>query len=309
MSVAVYSEWLSAFGADRAARLYAEGVIDRVYAKLWPLDAAAESNRSEWDTFRRKGVPLWAWLVCSPDQEMDATAAAVLAASYPMDGILINIEKPLEGVSLFPLVSRVAKLGLPVVASLAGANPNHALYDHRTLDRFGVYQEWQAYVDSGEGPPPDVAVRELYTPSRVLPGRQYRAMTKAVASAAVYGWGDLSKWAGRGPLVYAAYNRHAFMDADILSDPNSWPPYRVSGRRGLWNTNKSLTGTLLGFAPYSRIRVAILADGIAADRGITRSLEEWAAFASSARAPRAARRPVSVYLAERASDGMLRAVA
>lgn len=307
MSVAVYSEWLSAFGADRAARLCREGVVDRVYAKLWPLDAAGMSNATEWGVFRSRAgsLPLWVWIVCSSDQEADATAIERLVADFRPEGIVINAEKPLEGKNLYPLVSRVAKLGLPMVASLAGANPNHALYDHRTLDRFGVAQEWQAYVDSGEGPAPDVAVRELYTPRRVLPGREYRAMTRAEGSAPKYGWGLLSE---RG--LYYAYNRRATLRAEILVDDDGWPLDRVSSRRWLHNESLvSLDGKLLGFAPYSRIRVAILADGIAADRGVTRSPEEWAAFAASARAPRSAQRPVSVYLAERASDEMLRAVA
>jgi hypothetical protein len=304
VSVDVYSEWLSAFGAHRADALADEGLIDRIYAYVGPENEAARSNRKEWSNFARFGVVLWGWYVCSPDQEADAEAIVRLDSELKPAGWLLNIEKPLERVELRPLVSRVAALGKPMVASLAGLNPNHHLYDHRTLDRFGVEQEWQCYFDSGEGPRPDVAVRELYLPSRVRSGREYRALTwpTGLRKRAVYGWGDL--WSSAlGRWLYDSYNAGVYDWHGHLTDESGWPPTVVADRA---LTSFARRGRLLGLARYSKIRVALDVTRGAAER---HTLDQWTAIAASARLPGLRKRPVSIYLAEVCPTDVLRAIA
>ena len=65
------------------------------------------------------------------------------------------------------------------------------------------------------------------------------------------------------------------------------------------------TGRLLGRARYSKIRVTLDVSRTAQ----TRPASEWEAIAASARIPGMAKRPISVYLAEVASDEVLRAIA
>ncbi|GIV04004.1 MAG: hypothetical protein KatS3mg015_2834 [Fimbriimonadales bacterium] len=301
MSIAVYSEWLSAFGADRAAGLVREGVIDRIYAYLGPSAAPADANATEWSYFRNKlaDMPLWGWYVCSPDQEEDAEAITRLDWELSPVGWLLNIEKPLEGAGLQPLLSRVAALGKPMVASLAGANPNHYLYDHRTMDRYGVEQEWQAYFDSDEGPWPEEAVWQLYAPTRLLPGGDYRAATWPYGdkSRVVYGWGAVDA------ASYRSFNRSASLSAPGVRLVGGWPPLGVSYRS---LSSPRWMGTLLGLARYSKIRVALDVTRGAAEQ---HTLDEWAQIAASARLPGLRKRPVSVYLAEVCPDAVLRAIA
>lgn len=315
MSVAVYSEWLSAFGADRAAKLIDEGIVSDIYAYVGPDNEAARANRAEWDAFRAKlgrdqellglqvRYPLWGWYACSADQERDVAEITRLHDELEPDGWLLDIEKPLEGAYLTTLVRGVAALGKPVRASCAGANPNHYLYGHRTLDRYGVEVEWQCYLDSGEGPPPDVAVRELYTPSRLHLGHAYRAATwpRDDRSRVSYGWGHLvlvdAQWG------YWAWNRRVWLAGDISQSRTGWP---MLVRHSDTLSSMRYQGRLLGLARYSRIRVALDVTRGAAER---RSLAEWTALSASARVPVAARRPVSVYLAEVCPDDVLWAIA
>lgn len=298
MSVRVYSEYLSAFGADRAKALYDEGVLEAIYVKLHPLDAAALSNKAEWAVFRAKGIPLWGWIVCSADQRADVAAVQDLDSEFQPVGWLANIEKILEGADLSVLCSGLKALGKPLVASLAGANPNHHLYDHRSLDRAGFAQEWQGYADSNEGPDPQTAVRELYKPGLVFPGAEYRSRIRTT-----YGWGQVTScWFSTGR--YEAYKFPGLGEYEFAVRGEDWG-WTVLGRKF-----DLVNGLLLGLAPYSKIRVAIISDDIARDKtGTVRTAEEWTAWAASARSPGLARRGVSVYLGERCSDEVLRAIA
>jgi hypothetical protein len=301
VSVAVFSEWLGNFGPHRARDLYNEGTIDAVYALVHPLDAAAQANAAAWAEWRTiYPGPLWAWMVCSADQIADAVELVTLNAELLPDGWLLNIEKPLEGAKLGTIIASAKATGKPVRASLAGIDASHVEYDYRGLDRADVEVNWQAYADSGEGPDPATAVRELYESSFVIPGWEYRSRI-----GTTYGWGQVTK-AVFSTGYYDAYkfpgpSEYEF-GADQLAREWGWTVYN--------RKFKGVNGRLLGRARYAKTRVTILSDEIAFDKnGITRTAEEWTAYAASSRMPGFRRRPVDVYLAERASDEMLRAVA
>ena len=188
MSVAVFSEHLGNWGPHRARDLFNEGTINAVYAKVWPPDAAARANAAAWDEWRTiYPGPLWAWMVCSADQPEDVFQLEALEPALKPDGWVLNIEKPLEGAKLDTIVRAAKATGKPVRASLAGIDASHVEYDYRALDRADVEVDWQAYFDSGEGPPPDVAVCELYLSSFVIPRWEYRHRWETS-----YGWGKVT---------------------------------------------------------------------------------------------------------------------
>lgn len=301
VSIHVKSYNLSAFGADRAKMLLDEGTLSVVRCPLWPEDDPAHlANQAEWWVFARKALPMWAWINCSADQAADVAALQALDAEFRPSGWILDIEKALEHADLSVLCAGAKALGCPVIASLGGfANPNHNVFDHRSLDRAGFAQEWQAYPESDEGPPPDVAVRELWQPSLVFVNGLYRSRI-----GTTYGWGRVTKCNGMTGIGY--YDAYKFpgpreYEFDVRAEEWGWTVTECK----FWSTG----GQLLGLAKYRDIRVCILSDGLAADHGITRTLPEWTAYAASARAPGLARRPVAVFNGERASDEMLRAVA
>jgi hypothetical protein len=305
MSVAVYSEWLGNVGLDRFRRLAASGLVRDVYTYIGPDNDAAQANRREWaryrDALRSNDASMWGWYVCSADQERDVAQIRWLAERYPVDGWLLNIEKPLEGADLKTLVRGVGELAKPMRASLAGTSAAHVPYDYRALDLAGADVEWQAYCDSGEGPAPDAAVRELYKPSFVVEGCEYRC-SLLIAGKTTYGWGRIGAVDGMYAL-YDSYRRPGPADAEVRVYPRAFGWTMTN--RTLWRGEYGV-GKLLGRARYSRIRVALDVTRGAAER---RSLAEWTALAASARVPGAARRPVSVYLAEVCPDDVLRAIA
>jgi len=312
VSVRAYVEWLDNIGPDRMAALSADGTVSDWYVLLGPvLDnegqprPAVPANHAAWDYTARKvaaaGGNLWGWYVCTPNQEVDVSRIGALDARFGPAGWLLNVEKVLEHADLSVLISGVKALGKPLAASLAGANPNHNLYDHRTLDRAGVVCEWQTYLDSGEGPPPDVAVRELYKVSRVLVGEEYRAWARnRTQQYATYGWGQVKQ-----PELYNFFPHKALYVFECERD--GWPPLKLLLDRGLWRIGDArLVGQLLGLAPYSKIRVALDVTRGALEK---RDLAGWEALAASARSPGLARRGVSVYLGEVCPDDVLRAIA
>ena len=314
MSVAVFSEHLGNWGPHRARDLYNEGTINAVYAKVWPLDAAARANALAWDKWRViYPGPLWAWMVCSADQPEDVFQLEALEPALQPDGWVLNIEKALEGVSLSTIIKGAKATGKPVRASLAGIDASHVEYDYRALDKADVEVDWQAYFDSGEGPTPAEAVRELYESSFVIPGWEYRARV-----GARYGWGkateirsgslDRSDWDW---AIYDSYRDPGTANYGFRVDHSrSWGYTLVDRRLAKLGGSADDAGRLLGRARYSMIRVTIVSDEIALDKtGTTRTPAAWTAFAASARMPGLRRRPVDVYLAERASDEVLRAIA
>ena len=295
-AVAVFSEWLGNWGPHRARDLYNEGTIDAVYAKVWPLDDAANANiaaRKDWRAIYPG--PLWAWMVCSEDQVEDAANLAQLDVWVAPDGWVLNIEKSLEGADLRTIIKAAQATGKPVRASLAGIDASHIEYDYRALDRAGVEVDWQAYMHSGEGPAPYVAVRELYLSSFVIPGWQYRSRI-----GTTYGWGKVTK-AYFSSGFYDAYKFPGPSEYEFGVSPREWGWTVVDRKfRGVWN------GRLLGRARYSKIRITL---DVTRGAGEKHTPAEWTAIAASARVPGRARRPVSVYLAEVASDEVLRAIA
>jgi hypothetical protein len=303
MSVAVFSEHLGNWGPHRARDLYNEGTIDAVYAKVWPLDAAAKANVAAWAEWRTiYPGPLWGWMVCSADQIADAVELVTLNAELLPDGWLLNIEKPLEGAELRTIIRAAEATGKPVRASLAGIDASHVEYDYRALDRAGIEIDWQAYADSGEGPDPATAVRELYECSFVVPGWEYRSRI-----GMTYGWGKVTKVSAANlPRLPTAY-----YDAYKFSGPSEYE-FEVALREGGWGWTvtdrkfRFVNSRLLGRARYSKIRVTLDVTRGANDK---HTPAEWTAIAASARMPGLAKRPVSVYLAEVASDEVLRAIA
>jgi len=293
--IAAMSYNLSAFGADRAAALYAEGTISHVRCPLWPLEPAAIANRAEWSAFVSRGVPMWGWLNCSADQFGDVIAMSSLDVSLDPAGWVLDIEGEwTKGAKLDTLVAGAKALGKPVIASLAGYSASHVEYDYRALDRAGIPVEWQAYADSGEGPTPAEAVRELYESSFVIPGWEYRSRI-----GATYGWGQVTG-AVFSTGYYDTYKFPRWSDREFGVAPRDWG-WTVTDREFA-----GVTGRLLGRARYSLIRVALIVSREIEQR---RTLAEWTAYAASARIPGASRRGVAVFPVENCSDELLRAIA
>jgi hypothetical protein len=295
MSVSVFSEHLGNWGPHRARDLYNEGTINAVYVKVWPLDDAARANTLAWGEWRRiYPGPLWAWMVCSADQPEDVFQLEALEPALKPDGWVLNIEKALEGADLRTIVKGAKATGKPVRASLAGINASHVEYHYRALDLADVEVDWQAYSDSGEGPDPATAVRELYLSSFVLSGWEYRSRI-----GTTYGWGKVTRTT-MSTGFYDAYKFPGPSEYEFGVAPREWG-WTVT-RRKFWG----VPGRLLGRARYSKIRVTL---DVTRGAGEKHTPAEWTAIAASARMPRLARRPVSVYLAEVASDEVLRAIA
>jgi hypothetical protein len=300
VSVRCFIEQLGSIGPDRMRRLVAEGTVSDWFVYVGPENAAGFANRDVWNDYAGVGN-LWAWYVCGPDQARDVAWITALDDLLMPAGWVLDIEKPLEGVPLTTLISGVKKLGQPIIASLAGASASHTPYDYRTLDKAGVQVDWQAYFDSGEGPTPAVAVEELYRSSFVLLGWEYRSRI-----GKTYGWGKVTKCSA----VFVSSNAiddFGYYDSYKLRSERS---FRVQPRKWGWTvTNRNFeggSGVLLGRAQYSLIAVTL---DLTRGAQEAHSLAEWEAIAASARIAGARKRPVSCYLGEIASDGVLRAIA
>lgn len=305
MPVRAYCEHLSALGAHRARALSAEGTLSALYVYLGPIAEVAKSNRAQWDRFRTiaPDLRLWGWWRCGTDYERDVQEIRRIDRELAPAGWLLNIEKESEGRDLQALLNPLREIRKPLVCSLGGvARPWGASFDHCAIDRAGLVTEWQCYPETNEGPEPAIAVRDLAEPERVHLGARYLAK---IGTQVV--WGEILRYHERlGDVVYDSYAHPTLYPRAKARMDGGWPDYLVTDRTLRRGTEP--VGRLLGLARYARIRVAILADGIVASRGITRSAEEWRAYARSGRLPGKRARPVSVYLAERASDEMLRSV-
>ncbi|MBA2742510.1 MAG: hypothetical protein H0U46_10915 [Actinobacteria bacterium] len=311
MSVSLFVQSLADFGPDRAGDLDARiraaghGGIDAVYVLAWPdydpataQHLAPQDNRDRWDDWgSRSGLPLWAWIVCSPDQDADATAIRALDIQLRPAGWKLNIETPLQNVPLTILIEAAVATDLPVSASLAGFSASGVWYDYRGLDNADVEVDWQAYFDSGEGPNPATAVSELYAPSFVIAGWQYRHRL-----GKVYGWGRVNRVESRLVARYDSFKRPGEIDGSFAVSEREWGWNVVS--RTLRRDGKDV-GMLMGRARYNRIRVTLDVTRTAA----ARLPDEWIPIAASSRIRGSAKRPVAVYLAETTSDDVIAAIA
>ena len=295
MSIRVFIEQLGSLGPHRMDALNAEGTVSDWFVLVGPDRPAGDANRAVWDDYAGVGK-LWAWYVCTPDQAGDVARITELEEELLPAGIVLNIEGEwTKRASLKTLISGVKALGLPIIASLAGFSASHAPYDYRTLDRAGVEVDWQAYVDSGEGPTPAEAVAELYRSSFVIPGWEYRSRI-----GTTYGWGKVTRVVSAAKGRYDAYKFPGPSEYEFWVSPRGWG-WTVRERKF-----SGVNGLLLGRARYSKIAVTL---DVTRSAQAQRDLAGWEALAASARVPGAAKRPVSVYLAEVCPDDVLRAIA
>lgn len=295
MPVRAFVEVLGNIGPDRMADLSRRGIVSDWYVYAGPNDYPG--NLPRWlgaqTMVAQAGGRMWAWYWCDADQERTVSVIRERHERLAPSGYLLNIEKPLEEVPLVTLIDGVQALDRPIVASLSGTLPAVA-YDWRTLDLRGVAVEWQAYLDSGEGPPPSVAVIELARVSRVLVGRRYRAEIDGAI-----GWGELAD-----PGEFVSYKTRGRYRLET-EQTSLWPPYRVVDRI-LYGKEWEAKGRLLGLADYSKIRVTLDTTRTAQAQ---RDLAGWEALAASARLWGASKRGVSVYLAEVTPDDVFEAIA
>lgn len=309
MSVAAFVEQLGSVGPDRMLRLVNERTVSSFYVLVGPDEGrpAASANRVAWfdvDEISPAFVPRGAWWICTSDQAADVARITELDAKLNPTAWILDIEKSLEGAKLDVLIGGVAALGKPIVASLGGAySPSHMEFDYRTLDLYRVVCDWQAYFDSGEGCTPAQAVQELYSSTFVLPGWEYRHRL-----GAQYGWGRVNRVEGAQRALYDSYRRPGTVDGyfsvsqRIAEDGKAWG-YNVISRT-LHRDGKDV-GLLMGRAAYPKIAVTLDVTRTAQ----ARAPQEWTPIAASARVNGAARRPVSIYLLDNASDEVVRAIA
>jgi hypothetical protein len=296
VSINAFVEQLGSVGPHRMANLVAEGLVSTYYVLVGPEQGrpAATANQAAWGA---ADVPQYGWWVATADQAADAMEIAELDAKLNPAGWLLNVEKALEGADLTTLVAGVAALGKPIVASLGGfQTASHANLDWRTLDRYQVVCDYQAYFDSGEGPTPAVAVQELYQSTFVVPGWTYRHRL-----GSQYGWGKVTRVEAAQKATYDSYKRPGLEDGWFSVAPREWG-YSVLSR-SLFRNGKDV-GMLMGRAPYAKIAVTLDVTRTAQ----ARAPQEWTPIAASARVPGAARRPISVYLLENATDEVVRAI-
>lgn len=303
MSVRAFVEQLGSVGPHRMLDLYKDGTVS-AYDVLVGPDAgrqAAAENRTHWhdvDQLSATFVPRWAWYVCTTDQAADVARIQDLDFELNPVGWRLNIEKWLEGAPLMQLISGVAALNKPINASLGGfQTASHANLDWRTLDRYGVTCDYQAYFDSGEGVVPAVAVQELYQSSFVIPGWEYRHRL-----GTQYGWGKVKRVEAGQKAIYDSYKRVGGDDGWFSIAPRDWGYSVVS--HSLFRDGKNV-GLIMGRAAYNRIAVTLDVTRTAQ----ARAAQEWTPIAASARVTGASRRPVSVYLLDNCSDEVVRAIA
>jgi hypothetical protein len=321
-TIALYCENLAAFPAARAKdldlRVKAEGLapIEAVYALVWPdyppeLPQRPRDNREAFADWRAEsGLPVWAWLNATPDQADDAVAIASLDHLLSPDGWWLDIEGPwVQGAKLARLLEAASATGRPRGATLAGASPSHVETDFRELERQGFAVEWQAYFNSRggngkpEGPRPDLAVSELYRASFVVESWEYRHRL-----GAVYGWGKVDEVTADELAEFDSYLRPRAPNAvfGVLPREFGW----IVDDGILWpeQPSKPPVGVLMGRAPYAAIRVALNVTRPPVDV-LTGEHVGWERAAASARVRRARKRPVSVFLAENATDEVILEIA
>lgn len=304
MSVRAYVEVLGNIGPHRMAELCREKVagiggdqplVTDFYVRLGP---GYERNIEAWPEcasfVRAAGGRMWGWGWCEADQAATARELLEYDRALLPDGWCLNIEKPLEGAPLGVLLSNMAGTRKPLVSSIAGTAPA-VYFDWRALETYGSAVEWQCYVDSGEGQPPDVAVRELVKPSRIHFERRYRATV-----AGKLGWGELVD-----TETFAFYRTKGRYHIE-LEQSALWPPFVVKDRQLYDREDWTLRGALLGSVAYGNVRCALDTTRTAQQK---RDLTGWVNLAASARIPGASKRGITVYLAEVTPDDVFQAIA
>ena len=302
VSVTAFVEQLNSVGPHRMLDLYKDGSVSAYYVLLGPSTKPnVLTNRNQWhdvDMLSALYVPRWAWYVCTTDQAADVADIQELDFQFKPAGWVLNIEKWLEGAKLETLLSGVAGLGKPIVASLGGSqSASHIWLDYRALDKYAATCNWQAYFDSGEGVTPSQAVQELYQSTFVLAGWEYRHRL-----GQVYGWGKVTRVEAGQKASYDSYKRPGSADGWFSVAAREWGYTVVS--RSLFRNGKDV-GLMMGRAQYNRIAVTLDVTRTAQ----ARAPQEWTPIAASARVPGASRRPCSVYLLDNASDEVVRAIA
>lgn len=288
-------EVLGNLGPDKAEELVRAGQITDFYVFAGP-GPAAEWNEQAWPEFARRveaaGGRCWLWWVDRGDQLVDLAAVKkVLAEWKPTPfGSVLNIEAESKGKDLDVLCAGMVKIGKPWLASLAGFEPDHNLFDHRQLARAEAQQEWQAYFDSGEGSTPAACVSQLHRCREIEEGKEYRARV-----GKGYGFGRFARVDGQPMFLYYPTGRWLLGPKGRLGDPNvHWPPFVVTDPT-LRDTRGNEVGELMGLAPYKKIRATLDVTRGAVDK---HTPAEWTAIAASARAPGYEKRGVSIYLLE-----------
>jgi hypothetical protein len=293
-TIAVFVERLAGFDPAEARALDTElaelgGGIE-VYALVYPDYAAPvpnrpQENREDFFVWRSEaGVPLWAWFNAGVDQAGDVEVMRDLDHDLKPTGWVLDVEGEwVKSAKLGTLAQGCAALGRPRRASLAAASASHVNYDYRALELAGFEIDWQCYLDSGEGPHPQVAVAELYRSNFVLPGWEYRHRL-----GDVYGWGKVGE-VTKGRATFDSFKRPGSSDATFAVADREWGWTVMDGKL---SRNGSEVGLLMGRCEYRRIRVTFDLTRGAAEK---RSLHEWTELAASARAPGAKVRPASVY--------------
>lgn len=313
--LAVFTQSLKALPADRAQRLdqrlRAEvGVGLEVYALVYPdyqppIAPLPQQNRQIFKIWQDAAkVPLWAWANATPEQGKDANAIRSMDITIKPHGWMLDIEGHWmhNGVSLATLLNGVATTSKPVRVSLAAISASHLETDYRTMDALNMPIDWQSYFDTGEGPRPVDAVRELYRSTFVIGGWQYRFQFNGK-----YGWGrvtDVRVVSGQTRAYVDLYRVPRINNAYLIVTKREWG-WSVAHGGAIFQQGVR-KGLLMGRCRYPLIRVTLDVTRGAAE---SRSLAEWTAIAGSARYPGSAKRPVSVYMAEDASDDVLVAIA
>ena len=292
-TVAIFVERLAGFEPEKAkaldVALAAEGGGIEVYALVWPNYPPEiprpQENRAAFAEWRQDAaVPLWAWLNAGPDQAADVEAMESIDTELEPSGWLLDIEGEwTKKAKLGVLANGCAALNRPRRASLAGTSASHSSLDFRALDNAGFEIDWQAYLDSLEGPPPSVAVQELYRSNFVVEGWEYRHRL-----GDVYGWGKVGT-VNAGRASFDSFKRPGAFDASFAVAEREWGWTVVDGK--LRRAGEHV-GLLMGRTPYSKIRVTLDLTRGAADK---RSLTAWWELAASARVPGSKARPISVY--------------
>lgn len=327
MPIDVFSQDLGAYNADRAKRHAQQGLIRKVFAYMGP-GPHGPTNREKLRTgysaaLTTNGGEPWGWWVCNEpvtsggprrtlEQDMvmiQAVHDELAADGVPLAGWILDIEAGALGKDLAPVVKPLRENGIRVIASLAGTSADISNYDYRELDLLDVPVDWQAYLDSGEGPSPKDAVAAMYRSSIVIENDwsvgqwEYRMLVDGT-----YRWGRVRSvhWPNGVPVArvdnYAAPGAH---NLNLAVKPRSFGWQVDNGGELTDPVDGRRRGALAGRVRYVNIRVTLDTTRTAQSQ---RDLAGWSALAATARWPGSAKRPVTVYLAEITPDDVLDAI-
>lgn len=224
--------------------------------------------------------------------------------------LLLDIEKESEGEDLNPLMDAARTMSTDIVCSLgAFKKAEVAVLHYEAME--GCELSWQSYVDSGEGDDPAACVKSLFQPDLLvadgLGGRTYRVGFKTLLGGMTYRWcrgvgmnrdrqGYFSLQDGSRRILVKA----KFDGVSVWVDPDDFR--RIYLPSSLSNS----IGTLLGFAPYAKIRDTLdVSSSYATSSG--RTPEQWGQLAKTARFPGSAQRGIDLFR-ENVSDDVIRSI-